>query len=80
MDMDPHQMCFGLNLELDRESIACFLKLMGNPALAETLAKRLSSDDIQEIVHSFTGILKNSLTEDEYHELFLQEASPHPHN
>ncbi len=75
--MDPHQMCFGLNLELDRKSIACFLQSMANPNLAETLASRLSSDDIQEIVHSFTGILKQHLTEDEYHQLFLQEVSPH---
>ncbi len=70
-------MCFGLNLELDRKSIACFLQSMANPNLAETLASRLSSDDIQEIVHSFTGILKQHLTEDEYHQLFLQEVSPH---
>lgn len=75
--MEPHQMCFGLNLELDRESIACFLQLMANPELTETLTSRLSSDDIQKIVHSFTGILKKNLTEDEYHQLFLQEVSPH---
>lgn len=79
MTIDPHQMCFGLNLELDRESIACFLQLMANPALTKTLATRLSSDDIQEIVHTFTGILKNNLSEDEYHRLFLQEDSPHTH-
>lgn len=79
MDIDPHQMCFGLNLELDRESITCFLQLMGQPALAETLASRLSSEEIQEIVHYFTGVLKKSMSENEYHELFLREQSPHPH-
>lgn len=79
MDIDPHQMCFGLNLELDRESITCFLQLMGRPGLAETLANRLSSDEIQEIVHFFTGMLKKNMSEDEYHELFLLEQSPHPH-
>lgn len=79
MDIDPHQMCFGLNLELDRESITCFLQLMGQPALAETLASRLSSEEIQEIVHYFTGVLKKNMSENEYHELFLLEQSPHPH-
>ena len=79
MDIDPHQMCFGLNLELDRESLTCFLQLMGRPALAETLVHRLSSEDIQEIVHYFTGVLKKNMSEDEYHELFLLEQSPHTH-
>ncbi|HIQ37991.1 MAG TPA: hypothetical protein EYH36_08380 [Desulfocapsa sulfexigens] len=79
MDIDPHQMCFGLNLELDRESITCFLQLLGRPELARTLANRLSSEEIQEIVHYFTGVLKKNMSEDEYHELFLLEQSPHPH-
>jgi len=79
MDIDPHQMCFGLNLELDRESLTCFLQLMGRPALAETLANRLSSEEIQEIVQFFTGVLKKNMSEDEYHELFLLEQSPHTH-
>jgi hypothetical protein len=79
MNISPHDMCFGLNLELDRESVVCFLQLMGRPEFAKTLATRLSSEEIQEIVHSFTGILKKNMTEDEYHELFLLEQSPHSH-
>jgi hypothetical protein len=79
MDIDPHQMCFGLNLELDRESLTCFLQLMGRPELAATLANRLSSEEIQELVHYFTGVLKKNMSEDEYHELFLLEQSPHTH-
>ncbi len=79
METDPHQMCFGLNPELDRESIRCFLHLMGRPALVETLSDRLSSEDIQGLVHFLTGVLKKNLSEDEYHELFLLEQSPHTH-
>ena len=79
MKIDPHQMCFGLNLELDRSSLSCFLQLAGRPEFTETLASRLSSEEIQEIVHFFTGILKDHLSEDEYHRLFLLEQSPHQH-
>jgi len=79
MDIDPHQMCFGLNRELDRESLNLFLQLMGRPAFAATLSARLSSEKIQEMVDYFTGILKTNLSEDEYHELFLLEQSPHHH-
>ena len=80
MNRDPHRMCFGLNLDLDRESVTCFLQLMGRPELVETLASRLSSEDIQELVHFLTGVLKKNMSEDEYHELFLLEQSPHTHN
>ena len=76
-NLDPHQMCFGLSTELDRESVACFLQLLGNKQLVETLAARLSSPEIEKLVHLVTGIMKENMTEDEYHELFLQEESPH---
>jgi hypothetical protein len=79
MKINPHQMCFGLNLELDRSSISCFLQLAGKPAFAEMLADRLSSAEIQNVVHFLTGILKNNLSEEEYHRLFLLEQSPHHH-
>ena len=79
MALHPHQMCFGLNTDLDQESIACFLQLLGRQELAETLSSRLSSQEIEELVHYLTGLLKNNMTEDEYHELFLLEESPHKH-
>lgn len=72
-------MCFGLNEELDRTSISCFLQLLGREEFTELLAKRLSSGDVQEMVHFLTGILKKNLSEDEYHQLFLNEPSPHNH-
>lgn len=79
MTLDPHQMCFGLSTELDRQSVACFLQLLGRKELAETLAARLSSEEIEKLVHFTTGLLKKNMTEDEYHELFLCEESPHKH-
>ena len=78
--LDPHQMCFGLNTELDRGSLACFLQLLGRKELAETLAERLSSAEIERLVHITTGLMKKNMSEDEYHELFLQETSPHKHS
>jgi TorA maturation chaperone TorD len=77
--LNPHQMCFGLSTELDRESVACFLQLLGRKELAETLAERLSSSEVEELVQFTTGLMKKNMTEDEYHELFLQEESPHKH-
>lgn len=79
MDIDPHQMCFGLNLELDRKSLNMFLQLLGRPDFTAALSARMSSQEIQKIVDYVTGILKEKLSENEYHELFLQEQSPHHH-
>lgn len=77
--LSPHQMCFGLSTDLDRKSAACFLQLLGRKELAETLAERLSSEEIEKLVQFTTGLMKDNMSEDEYHELFLQEESPHKH-
>ncbi len=57
---------------MDRESFALFLQLAGNPDLAKTLAKRMSPEQIDQFVDAFTGLLKEHLSEKEYHSLFLQ--------
>lgn len=80
MNLNPHEMCFGLNTELDQQSVAVFLQLLGRRELAETLASRLSSEEIGTFVQLSTGLLKKYMTEDEYHELFLCEESPHKHS
>ncbi len=77
MNLNPHEMCFGLNTELDQQSVSIFLQLLGRKELAETLGNRLSSEEIGAFVHLTTGLLKKNMTEDEYHELFLCEESPH---
>lgn len=79
MGITPDQMCFGLSEELDRQSFACFLETAGKKDFAETLAARLSSEEILELVDAFTGLLRRHLSEDEYHRLFLGDTSPHHH-
>ncbi len=70
-------MCFGLSSELDKQSFSCFLQLAGRPEFAETLASRLSSDEIETFVSSFTALLRQHLSEDEYHNLFLGDETHH---
>ncbi len=77
MNFDPHQICFGLNRELDERSFSFFLQLAGNKEFTEVFASRLSSEKMDRIVTDFTSLMKQYLTEDEYHRLFLQEESPH---
>ena len=79
MTIQPDQMCFGLSEDLDKESFACFLQIAGEKKFAETFAQRLSSEEILHFVDSFTGLLRNHLSEDEYHKLFLKDTANNHH-
>ncbi|KAF0189524.1 MAG: hypothetical protein FD168_779 [Desulfobulbaceae bacterium] len=80
MTIDSQDICFGLNEELDRKSISCFLQLAGRPEFAEILSQRLSEDEIHSFVNFFTGLLKRNLSQDEYHSVFLQKEHSHDHS
>ena len=67
----PDQICFGLNPELDKQSLNCFLQLIGNPAFSRELAERISTEDMDDFLNSFTSLLKKYFSEKEYHDLFL---------
>ena len=71
----PDQICFGLNQQLDQASFSCFLQLAGKTEVAETLASRLSSEEIDEFVTLFTGLLRKHFSGNEYHALFLERGS-----
>ncbi len=77
MTLTPSQMCFGLNNQLDQQSFSLFLQLAGRQEFAETLASRLSSDEIDDAVNSFMALIKQHLSEDEYHKLFLGDTHSH---
>jgi hypothetical protein len=73
--ISPDQICFGLNRKLDEQSFSCFLQLAGQPEVAETLSSRLSSEEINDFVTTFTELLKKHFSRSEYHSLFLQQPS-----
>ena len=79
MTLDSNQICFGLNQQLDQQSLSCFLQLAGRQEFADFLSQRLSEQEIHSFVNFFTGILKRNLSEEEYHRLFLQDER-HPHH
>lgn len=79
MKPDPGKICFGLNQEIDRESMTTFLQLAGQEDFAKLFASRLSSDEILEYVDKFTALLRKHLNQDEYHQVFLGETHHHHH-
>ncbi|MCI5148746.1 MAG: hypothetical protein D3916_05035 [Candidatus Electrothrix sp. MAN1_4] len=72
------QICFGLNRDLDEQSLALFLHLFSQDKLLNTLIPRLKEEEITGLVQQLTQLLHNHLEEKEYHELFLNDAH-HPH-
>ena len=77
MTIHPDKICFGLDEVLDRSSFDAFLRLAGNKKLTETLAKRMSREEMYDFVNTFTELLKKHLSENEYHRLFLGSENNH---
>lgn len=77
---DPATICFGLSLELDRQSCAAYLELLGRPELARTLASRLSSEEIDSLVEIIGSLMRSHLSKKEYHHLFLGQDHSHDHS
>ena len=67
---------FGLDRENDQNTIVFYLQKFSDDALLQTLVKRLSDDELNEIFSLVTRLLKRHLTESEYHRLFLKDDHP----
>ena len=64
----------GLDRETDEKTIICYLQKLSDDTLLQTLVKRLSDQEIDEIADFIFTLLKNHLTEPEYHRLFLKDT------
>ena len=67
---------FGLDRENDQNTIVYYLQKFSDDALLQTLVKRLSDDELNDIFSLVTRLLKRHLTESEYHRLFLKDDHP----
>ena len=70
-------MFFGMNRRTDEQSLASFLKLFSDERLTSKLIPRMNENEIHQIVDLLTQIMKNHLSDEEYHALFLGEAHHH---
>ena len=77
MSLDPSLICFGLDTEHDRKSLSIFLQLAGRKEFTELLASKMKSEDIDALVTDFSNVLRKHLTENEYHQEFLQDDHSH---
>ena len=67
---------FGFDRETDENTIVCYLQKFSDDMFMETIVKRLSDEELEEIFSLISRLLKQHLSEGEYHQLFLKEEHP----
>lgn len=70
-------MFFGLNRATDEQSLIDFLRQFGDERLTQELVPRMSEEEIHRVVDLLTQVMRNHLSSDEYHRLFLNEEHHH---
>ena len=66
---------FGLDREVDEHTVICYLQKFSDDALMARLVHRLSDEELSEIFGLISRLLKEHLSETEYHQLFLKDES-----
>ena len=64
---------FGLDRETDEETIMFYLQKFSEDLFLKTLLPRLSDQELEEIYLFVNTKLKQHISEDEYHSLFLKD-------
>ena len=64
---------FGLDRATDEETIRFYLQKFSEDTFTETLVKRLSDIELEEIYEFIHKFLKHHISEEEYHHLFLKD-------
>ncbi|MBA3030510.1 MAG: cytoplasmic protein [Desulfobacteraceae bacterium] len=67
---------FGLDRQTDEDSLVVYLQKFSDDELASTLKKRMSDEEINQIVDLIHRLMHNHFSEDEYHTLFLKDDHP----
>ena len=64
---------YGLDRQSDEDTVRFYLQKFSDDILMETILKRLSDDDLNELFNIISKMLKIYLSEPEYNSLFLKD-------
>ena len=64
---------YGADRETDENTVIYYLQKFSEDRLMATLTERMTDGELEEIFNLINRLLKNHLTESEYHRLFLKE-------
>ena len=64
---------FGLNREIDENTVVYCLQKFSDDSLMEVLKQRMTDPELEEVFELISKVLKKHLTEEEYHRYYLKE-------
>ena len=68
---------YGADRETDENTIIYYLQKFSDDKFMATITKRMTDEELLELFDLINRLLKNHLTESEYHTLFLKEDHDH---
>jgi len=70
---------FGFSREVDEKSLIYYLQKFSDDDLAKVLVPRLTDGEINALFALMSDLMRNHLSDEEYHGLFLKDEHPHHH-
>ncbi|MEW5723409.1 MAG: cytoplasmic protein [Thermodesulfobacteriota bacterium] len=64
---------FGLDRETDESSLIVYLQKFSDDELLAALRKRITNEEMDELLNLINRLLKTHLNDEEYHRLFLKD-------
>jgi hypothetical protein len=68
---------FGADRKTDENTIIYYLQKFSDDQLMSIITRRMTDTELEETFELINRILKNHLTESEYHNLFLKDDHDH---
>jgi len=66
-------LAYGLDRKSDEETVICYLQKFSADDLMKVLIKRLSDTELEDLFNHVSNLLRDHLTEPEYHRFFLKD-------
>ncbi|HVN98081.1 MAG TPA: hypothetical protein VMT62_16770 [Syntrophorhabdaceae bacterium] len=67
---------YGLDRQTDEDTVRVYLQKFSDDNLMKVILKRMTREDLTDVFEIVSKMLKNYLTEPEYHQLFLKDEEP----
>lgn len=68
---------FGLSREVDEQSLMYYLQKFSDDDLLQAIVPRLTDAEIDRCFSLISELMRNHLSDDEYHRLFLKDEHHH---
>ena len=66
---------FGYDRETDEKTLMYYLQKFSDDQHLEAIIPRLTDDELNRLFEVLSNLMKNHLSDDEYHRLFLKDQS-----